>query len=343
MKNIPLARSKILSCYHEIKQIARGEIPVPRSIKIFPVEICNHRCKGCHSLVLFSGAHPYLDTNLYYRLIDEWSTLGVESVSFAGGGEPLMHPKISKFIEYAYRKKMGVGILTNGTLLDQEKIDTILSYGTFIRIGIDGADRQVYAEQTGVDHFGLLLDNIRRMISRKKKLKSKITVGLKFLITKINYCHVKKACSLASRLGVDYLQFKTSRSNAYEINSLCADKVNRVIAEEQSKLNRRGFFIFGDARRTNVSGKCFLNMVNSTLDTDGSLYICPAFQHRKRVHRIASLVKESFAKAWFSKKHKDKVKRIDMQQCRLYNCSLFEAHGVAKEAILEDKLHLQFI
>jgi len=343
MEIIPLANSKILSCYHEIKQIARGIIPVPRSIKIFLSEVCNHRCKGCHSTVLFSDTHPYLEANLYYRLIDEWSKLGVASISFTGGGEPLMHPMISNFIEYAARKKIGIGILTNGTLLNKEKIDTVLSSGTFVRIGMDGARRQVYAEQTGADHFELLLDNIEKIIQRKKKLKSRITVGLKFLITKINACDIQRACALASKLGVNYLQFKPSRQNIYEISPSCGDRINRIIQEQKAKLDREEFFIFGCAGSSKVNDGCFLNMLNTTLDTDGSLYICHAFQHRKKTHRIGNVSKKSFSEVWFNKKHAEKVKTINIKQCQLYNCSLHEAHGVAKEAILKDRLHLQFI
>lgn len=343
METIPLAKSKILSCYHEIKQIIRGEISVPRCIKIFPAEVCNHRCKGCHSAILFSDTHPFLDTDLYYRLIDEWSELGVESVNFGGGGEPLMHPDIGRFIEYANIKKMGTGILTNGTLLDEEKIDTILSCSTFIRIGMDGARRKIYAAQTDRDHFELLLDNIGKIVSRKKKLKSKITIGLKFLITKINSGDIKKACMLAAKLGVNYLQFKTSRQNSYEINSSCAAGINRIIEEQKVRLNREEFYIFGSAGTIKAKNRCFLNMLNATLDTDGSLYICHAFQQRKEAHRIGNVSQKSFSEVWFNKKHLEKVKRINIRQCQLSNCSLHEAHGVVEEAILKDRLHMQFI
>lgn len=339
----PLAKSKILSYYHEIKQILSGRIPVPRCIKIFPAEICNHRCRGCHSSGLFSGRHPYLDAGLYYRLVDEWSGLGSESVNFGGGGEPLMHPEIGKFIEYAAARNMGVGILTNGTLLDEGLADRILSSATFVRIAMDGATRRVYAEQTGADHFELLLDNIAKVVSRRKKLKSRTTVGLKFLITRVNCPDVKRACALAAKSGVDYLQFKASRQNKYEIGPARAAKIDRVIEEQKTKLERKGFYIFGGAGKTRASGACFLNMLNATLDTDGSLYLCHAFQHRKEAHRIGNVSKKSFSEVWFSKQHLIKAKRIDPGQCRLYDCSLHQAHELVRETIAKDSLHLQFI
>lgn len=343
MPSIPIVKSKILSCYREIKDIENGKIPVPRCVKIFVSEACNHRCKGCHSLVLFSRKHPYLDPNLYFRLIDEWLRLGVEGVNFTGGGEPLMHPQIEKMIQYAGRKKMGTGILTNGTLMNEKIMSTILDYCTYIRIGIDAATRAVYKAHTGADHFGLLVRNIKKIIKVRERMKSKTTIGLKFLITKNNLTDIEKACLLASELKVDYLHFKPSRNSRHEINSDLAGRVNRIIENQKMKFSRRNFHIFGNVDKTKTKTRCFLNMLSPVLDTDGSLYICHFFRHRRQSHGIGNLSKKNFSQLWFDKRHIEKVRMIKIKECQLYNCPMHEAHEIVKKDILENKLHLQFV
>lgn len=343
MPIIPTANIKILSYYHEIKKIKAGKIPIPRCIKIILSQICNHKCQGCHSASLFSKKYPYLDANLYFRLVDEWLELGVEGINLTGGGEPLMHPQIGKLIEYSGKKGMGIGILTNGTFLNEKIMAISLAYSTYIRIGIDAGSPEVYKGHAGVDHFEFVIRKIKRLIKLRTRMNSKTTIGLKFLITKNNFKDIEKACLLAAELGVDYLHFKPSRNNRYEINPSLVNRINKVIENKRVQFEGKDFHIFGHANKTKAKSKCFLNMLSTILDTDGSLYICNFFQNRKQSHRLGNVSNKTFSEVWFDKKHIEKVNMIKTQECQLYSCPMHGAHDVVKKYILENKLHLQFI
>lgn len=343
MEKLPLAKLKILSCYHEIKKILNDEIPVPRCIKIFPSEVCNHKCKGCHSIILHNKKFPFLDLKLYKRLVDEWAELGVQGINFGGGGEPLMHPNIQEMIEYAGKKGIAIGMLTNGTLLKNGVIDPILKYNVFIRIGIDAATHRIYKKQHGVDQFNLLINNIKKIVERRKELKSKTTIGLKFLVTKINYKDISQVCKLASELGVDYIHFKAVRQTPYEITEDMNSEINEVIKKCKEKYKRDDFNIFGDVEKTRAKVRCFLNMLKVVLNTDGNLYICPAFQHRIESHKIGNINEKKFSEVWFSKEHLEKVKNIKISECQFYDCPMHQAYDVVKEAVIDNRFHLQFM
>src|SRR3989344_9049311 len=173
MKISPVDKIKILSCYNEIDQILKGNLPVPRTVEFFISDSCNHSCIGCHSKILHNSKDKFLDIKRANELIDELSSLGVKSIEISGGGEPLLYPNIIEFIKYVNSKGMKAGLFTNGILIKNEKdlIDNLL----FIRMAFDASNRETYKKIHGKDHYGKLLDNIRKLVKYKKNKKTGAT------------------------------------------------------------------------------------------------------------------------------------------------------------------------
>ena len=47
-------------------------------------------------------------------------------ITFIGTGEPLLHPRAFEFISFAKEKRFEVKLFTNGTLLDESRIKTLI-------------------------------------------------------------------------------------------------------------------------------------------------------------------------------------------------------------------------
>lgn len=82
---------------------------------------CNLNCRYCeevkkHGTMLRPA---FIDWELFARIIDEAPTT-IETVTFGGIGEPLLHPEIIEMITYASKSGRRVCMFTNGTLLKGE-------------------------------------------------------------------------------------------------------------------------------------------------------------------------------------------------------------------------------
>lgn len=88
-----------------------------------------------------------MDFDFFRRLIDEiardlpW----IESVYLHKDGEPLLHPRIMEMVDYASRRHPNVTLVTNATLLDEEKGRAILATALRnIRFSVDGLTKATF-------------------------------------------------------------------------------------------------------------------------------------------------------------------------------------------------------
>ena len=133
---------------------------VPPSLQIEPTNHCNLNCICCPTLAS-TREKGYMDFDLFRRIIDDASQIGVKRVHLYLHGESLLHPKIVDMIGYVKSKAIGFHLTTNGTLFNKQKIEAIL------RSGVNSADHIIFSilgyskkvhEKTmkGVDHDKVL-------------------------------------------------------------------------------------------------------------------------------------------------------------------------------------------
>ena len=80
----------------------------PPYLLVEPVSTCNLRCPFCFQSDKSFTKKPYMgvmDFELYKKIIDEADELGVGAVTIASRGEPTLHKKLDKMIEYVANKK----------------------------------------------------------------------------------------------------------------------------------------------------------------------------------------------------------------------------------------------
>ena len=86
---------------------------------------CNFKCKHC-----FVSAGERIQNELTHEekflAIDKLQKLVVNKITFSGG-EPLIERHIFEYVTYTKNKNLQVGFLTNGLLLDEQKIEFLTS------------------------------------------------------------------------------------------------------------------------------------------------------------------------------------------------------------------------
>jgi Fe-coproporphyrin III synthase len=141
---------------------------------------CNLACQHCYSISADIDFAGELSTPELYRTMDDLKAFGVP-VLILSGGEPLLHPDIYAIAARAKAMGFYVGLSTNGTLIDDERLPAIANVGfDYVGISLDGtaATHDRFRRKQGA--FDASLAGVRRC--RDAGLK----VGLRFTLTQDN-------------------------------------------------------------------------------------------------------------------------------------------------------------
>src|SRR5579862_5749814 len=119
----------------------------PVLAQIVPMRFCNLSCTYCNEYDKVS--EPVSLTEMYRR-IDHLGRLGTAMVGISGG-EPLTHPELDEIIRRIRRTGAIAGMITNGYLLNVERIERL--------------------NRAGLDHLQISIDNLVPDEVSKKSLK----------------------------------------------------------------------------------------------------------------------------------------------------------------------------
>ncbi len=90
--------------------------------------VCNLKCADCFQNGLIKRPLGLMSFHLFKKIIDEGVEKGLCAIKLQIRGESFLHPQLFECISYAKDKGvMDIQITTNGTLLDEDKIQKILN------------------------------------------------------------------------------------------------------------------------------------------------------------------------------------------------------------------------
>ncbi|MBF0209951.1 MAG: 12,18-didecarboxysiroheme deacetylase [Desulfamplus sp.] len=141
---------------------------------------CNLRCVHCYAQSEDISYDNELTHEESLAMIDDLAQFGAPVLLFSGG-EPLVHPRLAEYAEYAVKKGMRAVISTNGTLITKEKAKILKEIGlSYVGISLDGLE-ETHDKFRGVKgSFKKALEGI------KNCQEAGIKVGLRFTINKRN-------------------------------------------------------------------------------------------------------------------------------------------------------------
>jgi MoaA/NifB/PqqE/SkfB family radical SAM enzyme len=108
----------------------------PVLVQIVPARFCNLSCGYCNEYDKVSEPVPLEEM---YRRIDKLGELGTAMIGLSGG-EPLTHPQLDDIIRRIRRTGAIAGMITNGYLLNVERIERL--------------------NRAGLDHLQISIDNL---------------------------------------------------------------------------------------------------------------------------------------------------------------------------------------
>ena len=145
-------RGRVLAARRKLRELALiGRALLftdhPVMAQIIPMRFCNLNCAYCNEYDKVSKPVPIEEMN---RRIDHLGRLGTSIITISGG-EPLTHPELDLVIRRIRRTGAMAGMITNGYLLNAERIERL--------------------NRAGLDHMQISIDNLEPDEISKKSLK----------------------------------------------------------------------------------------------------------------------------------------------------------------------------
>lgn len=107
-------------------------------IDLYVTNKCNLNCRFCS--VKAGEYNDEIPLSRIKEIIDEAIQYGLEDLHMTGG-EPTLRKDLEQIIEYAVSKKLNVRLITNGTLITKERLDSLYNSGLrSIMISLDGME-----------------------------------------------------------------------------------------------------------------------------------------------------------------------------------------------------------
>ena len=120
----------------------------PMMVVLSVTYVCNAKCPACPYTIstirdTYSDA-LFINENLFKKIADECGKYG-SYIRLTGGGEPTLHPKIVELVEYAKKVNAKVGLITNGSLFNEENSKNLLKANIdMIEFSVDAAKKEDY-------------------------------------------------------------------------------------------------------------------------------------------------------------------------------------------------------
>lgn len=191
---------------------------------------CNLSCPGCryHSSFMRTipspGDHDVRDLPfpLFIRICNELRSMGTRSLILIGEGEPLLHPHLLDLIVTAKDAGLHVTLLTNGTLLDEKRIQSLIdSRLDILKVSLWGSSEEEYeCNYPGADpkNFEKIIGRLKYLHSTKAAQKRKLPlVVLHTPITRHNFHSLEKRVELAHETRCNVLTFSPLKTRRGEL------------------------------------------------------------------------------------------------------------------------------
>lgn len=347
----PFTPLKILRHADRIDAMLKGQRVYPVSVEIDLANVCNHQCPWCSFNGFRQDNWVRFPTPRIFTLLDELRAVGVKSITFTGGGEPLVHAQAAEIFLHAHNLGLEFGLVTNGRRLEGRVLDA-LRPAKFVRVSLDAGTEQTHQllHATATPEFHRILGNLAML----RAAAPATTIGASFCVFDANLFEIGLAASHVKANGGNYLEvrpvFPTEWRGGGFSSPLTADHVDdarRSLDDAKATYDGDGFRVLGmihrfdqvfDPRKPYT--KCQIGPLTTVINADGFIYHC-CQQRGMPNFRAGSVFTLPFEAAWFNAEHQRMVAAIDIAKCP--PCRYDGFNAIIEHGFEGDALHANFI
>ena len=314
MTNYIDPQGKLMMHVDRVAEVKAGGKPAPINVEIDLSNRCNLGCRGCHFAYTHtrgplaagkpvadgvSGGGDLIDTGMILAALEEMYEFGVRSVTWAGGGEPTLHPDFDEIIDAC---PLPQGIYTNGTLVDEARAELLKTRMEWVYVSLDRHNRESYKQYKQADAFKKAIAGIEALVAAP----GKATVGVGYLLSRENIDDLDAMVRTRRVLGVDYIQFRPEvRYNLASPQELAeeTDWISNAVALLEQVRGFRGVVVDVDRFKMYQNWlihpykTCYWTQFQTVITPDGSLWDC-CNRRGFAESKLGNLHDEPFSAIW---------------------------------------------
>jgi MoaA/NifB/PqqE/SkfB family radical SAM enzyme len=314
------SKLKVFHYPEKLASLAResDEIRPPIHVRIKPTNVCAHHCWYC--------AYRYDDLQLgkdidlreviprdkMMEIIDDLIEMGVQAVTFSGGGDPFYYPHLAETARKLADSPIRFASLTNGARLEGEKAEIFSQHASWVRISIDGWDPVSYAKYRGVKEteFDRVLNNMRNFTA----LKGQCRLGISLIVDKDNAAHVHQQVAMAKSVGAASIKVSPAIVSDHgldnnEYHAPFFDEVHAQIMQAKEDFEKDGFEVYHAYHRQDVVFDkeyhwCPYLQILCVIGADQRVYACQDKAYNLDSGLLGSIQETRFKDFWMNNKDK---------------------------------------
>lgn len=170
-----------------------------REINSFMFEITNHcnlACKHCCYAVNYNNKEEILDTKQIKAILKKIITVNPKAIVLTGG-EAMHRPDFFQILDFLSSNFDGnIGLMTNGTYINESNVEHLCSALTNIDISLDGVNEESCSQIRGKGVFEKVINSVK--LCKEAGLQE---ISLSMVVTKINRHLIHEFNELNKKLG----------------------------------------------------------------------------------------------------------------------------------------------
>ena len=305
-------------------------------------ERCNLKCKHCYFNEKFLKNELSLNQLFtvfddYIKLLKKWGLPREVSRISVTGGEPMIRNDFFKFLEKCHqnREKTRYGILTNGILLNDEKISKLKKLEiNYTQVSLEGMEEN-NDKIRGQGTFKKIIKAIKLLV------KNGVNTSISVTVTKQNLKDIPSLIKLAEKSGVNSLGLRRF------IPIGRGEKIKKLILSPQETKKLYLYIVKTNQKLANQKLKLRLNIgcedgilaqegyeVNTCVAGYSSLTILPngdVYPCRRLPIYVGNVLKQTLEEIFYESEELKKLRNPENTNIHCQNCIYFdECKGGAK-------------
>lgn len=346
---------KLFKFSKKISEIQSNKITPPIHVRIKPTNICNHSCWFCayrvDNLELGKGMNlkDQISKNKMSEIVNDLISMKVKAVTFSGGGEPLLYEHICSSIKKLSGADIKVGIITNGSFLENEVAEVVAKEATWVRVSMDYFDEKSLrkSRKSRVGEFDRIILNMKNFAS----MNSNCSLGVSFVITNDNSSNIFEIVSLLKDIGVEHVKLSGvvtdsdgEKSNEYhkENHLLINKQIEKCVSLESDEFKIINHY----HNLSSCFKKSYLSCPSAQLLTiigaDESVYACQDKAYSES-GLLGSISKMSFKEFWQSRINRQRLLGLNPSKDCDHHCVSNMKNETMIDFMNLNEEHAQFV